>query len=164
MALDLSQASRVMPLVAPVTRSDDAAPAPLSRARIAGLFAPSAAQTKRLDPLSGAGVRLTTYVLVILSTVVALFIGVLVYQEKQFRDMAGADPFLAPIAAVSVAGAPPSVEQLKARQEILKTYQDMANASREFWAKMAQMILLNLLLPVLTALLGYVFASKPANR
>ncbi|HEY9248516.1 MAG TPA: hypothetical protein VIO38_05270 [Rariglobus sp.] len=31
---------------------------------------------------------------------------------------------------------------------------------REFWLKWVQMILLNTLLPVLTALLGYVFGSK----
>jgi hypothetical protein len=46
---------------------------------------------------------------------------------------------------------------------MLKTYQEVVNASREFWMKLGQMMLLNLLLPVLTALLGYVFASKPAT-
>jgi hypothetical protein len=46
----------------------------------------------------------------------------------------------------------------------LKAYQDVANASREFWIKLGQMILLNLLLPVLTALLGYVFASRSIQK
>lgn len=50
------------------------------------------------------------------------------------------------------------------RYVLLKAYLEMANASRDFWSKMAQMILLNLLLPVLTALLGYVFASKSSGK
>ena len=57
-----------------------------------------------------------------------------------------------------------SVEQIKANQELMKEYVVAANAAREFWMKIAQMILLNLLLPVLTALLGYVFASKAAEN
>lgn len=57
-----------------------------------------------------------------------------------------------------------SLEQLKARQELLKAYMDATNATRDFWTRTAQMILLNLLLPVLTALLGYVFASKPSGK
>ena len=64
----------------------------------------------------------------------------------------------APLAAVP----PPmeSVEHMKARQELLKAYMDAANQARDFWKGMAQMVLLNLLLPVLTGLLGYVFASR----
>lgn len=57
-----------------------------------------------------------------------------------------------------------SVEQIKASQELMKEYLGAANAAREFWMKVAQMLLLNLLLPVLTALLGYVFASKPGEK
>lgn len=57
-----------------------------------------------------------------------------------------------------------TLEQLKARQELLKAYMDATNATRDFWTRTAQMILLNLLLPVLTALLGYVFASKPSGK
>lgn len=38
-------------------------------------------------------------------------------------------------------------------------------AFREFWLKIVQMVLLNVLLPVLTALLGYIFGtqSRPAS-
>jgi hypothetical protein len=69
-----------------------------------------------------------------------------------------AAPAAAPVAAVP----PPveSVEHMKARQELLKAYMDAANQARDFWKGMAQMVLLNLLLPVLTGLLGYVFASR----
>jgi len=34
---------------------------------------------------------------------------------------------------------------------------------RDFWIKLVQMVLLNVLLPVLTALLGYVFGSSPSR-
>ncbi|MES2040080.1 MAG: hypothetical protein V4495_19870 [Pseudomonadota bacterium] len=57
-----------------------------------------------------------------------------------------------------------SVEHLKARQDLLKAYLDATNATRDFWLKIAQMILVNLILPVLTALLGYVFGSKQASK
>jgi len=65
-----------------------------------------------------------------------------------------AAPAAAPVAVME------SVEHMKARQELLKAYLDAANQARDFWKGMAQMILLNLLLPVLTGLLGYVFASR----
>ena len=72
---------------------------------------------------------------------------------------AAAAPTVQPAASPA---APPmeSVEHMKARQELLKAYMDAANQARDFWKGMAQMVLLNLLLPVLTGLLGYVFASR----
>lgn len=57
-----------------------------------------------------------------------------------------------------------TLELLKARQELLKAYMEATNATRDFWTRTAQMVLLNLLFPVLTALLGYVFASKPSGK
>ena len=70
----------------------------------------------------------------------------------------------APTGAPAAVALPPppmeSVEHMKARQELLKAYMDAANQARDFWKGMAQMVLLNLLLPVLTGLLGYVFASR----
>lgn len=37
-------------------------------------------------------------------------------------------------------------------------------AFREFWLRMVQMVLVNVLLPVLTALLGYVFGTQVSHR
>jgi hypothetical protein len=126
------------------------------------------APTGKLEPLAGAGVLLTKIVLAILSGVLLLLIATLIYQEKQFSDLTSEvmRSAIAGSVVASRAGAAPleSAEQLKARQELMKTYLDAANTTREFWAKIAQMVLLNLLLPVLTALLGYVFASKPAGK
>lgn len=57
-----------------------------------------------------------------------------------------------------------SDEQIKDGQELMKEYLCADNAAREFWIKVAQISLLNLLLPVLTALQGYVFASKAGEK
>lgn len=54
----------------------------------------------------------------------------------------------------------PLEDQLAAEKELLAAYVSAAKSTRDFWVQIAQMILINLLLPVLTALLGYVFASK----
>lgn len=44
--------------------------------------------------------------------------------------------------------------------ELLKVVQQESQNNREFILKISQMVLLNLLLPTLTAILGYIFASN----
>lgn len=61
-------------------------------------------------------------------------------------------------------GTAEALELLKAQQELQKAYAESINHTREFWKSMAQMILINLLLPPLTGLLGYVFASKTNEK
>lgn len=56
-----------------------------------------------------------------------------------------------------------TVEEMKTRVEILNSYSQFISSTRESWHKAAQMILLNLLLPLVTALLGYVFASNSSR-
>lgn len=213
------------------------------------LAEPPPAPTTSLDPLSGAGVKLTQNVLSILACVLLMLFIPLTYQEYKFSKLmgdaygaavqhlplsgAGASPVWASLQAglqaaeqsgtgealgalkpvgeklrqlqgnapaadqakidqlaadvlALAAGAsgkpaqqkahelllrlealpgvaaalPETVEHMKARQELLKAYLDAASQTRDFWKGMAQMILLNLLLPVLTGLLGYVFASR----
>jgi hypothetical protein len=58
----------------------------------------------------------------------------------------------------------PGAQARLQQQELLHAYLDAINSTREFWARIAQLILLNLLLPVLTALLGYVFGSSQLPR
>ncbi|WP_150118955.1 hypothetical protein [Massilia sp. NR 4-1] len=57
-----------------------------------------------------------------------------------------------------------ALDLLRAQQELQKAYAESVNQTREFWKSMAQMILINLLLPTLTGLLGYVFASKANDQ
>ncbi len=58
----------------------------------------------------------------------------------------------------------PGAEARQQQHALLQAYLDAINTTREFWARIAQLILLNLLLPVLSALLGYVFGSAQAPR
>lgn len=117
-----------------------------------------------LEPLAGAGVTLTKWVLMILAAMLVLLISAVFYQEKQFTDLFGASLRTDSAPFVVKEGQPNGVRKVGGQSEMLKTYQEVMNASREFWMKLGQMILLNLLLPVLTALLGYVFGSKQASR
>jgi|JI10StandDraft_1071094.scaffolds.fasta_scaffold03047_20 Na+/H+ antiporter NhaC len=48
--------------------------------------------------------------------------------------------------------------------EVLKLQQEEASRKREFIINISQMVLLNLLLPTLTAILGYIFASNSKNK
>ncbi len=45
------------------------------------------------------------------------------------------------------------------RLSLIKTIQEENKASRDFVLQITQMVLLNLLLPILTAILGYIFGS-----
>lgn len=49
-------------------------------------------------------------------------------------------------------------------QELARQIVDAKQAQRAFWMQFAQMILLNLLLPVLTAILGYVFGANAGKQ
>lgn len=52
------------------------------------------------------------------------------------------------------------VEKLKAFNELMKTMNEGHKEARASWFSLAQMVLVNVLLPVLTALLGYIFGSS----
>lgn len=49
-------------------------------------------------------------------------------------------------------------------QALAKTMTDERTAYRAFWIQVAQLILINLLLPILTALLGYVFGTQQGAK
>jgi hypothetical protein len=49
---------------------------------------------------------------------------------------------------------------LSKRLEVVRTYHEQTKDSQLFLKEMSQMVLLNLLLPILTALLGYIFGSR----
>lgn len=56
------------------------------------------------------------------------------------------------------------VERLRIARELSKEAREHHQAFRAFWTQAAGLILLNLLLPVLTALLGYIFGSRQGER
>lgn len=55
-------------------------------------------------------------------------------------------------------------EKVRLMGEFVKDAQTSHQAFRSFWLQVSQLVLLNLLLPVLTALLGYIFGSQQASR
>ena len=146
--------------------------------RGARAFQPLETPTLPLDALSGAGVDLTKYVLRIVSGVLAvLFFGLIIegtiFSWHTSEAYASVLSLVAPSSCANnscgtiQAGTSyisESIEHIKARQDLLKTYLDTTKLAHEFWAQIAQMVLLNLLLPLLTALLGYVFASKSGTK
>lgn len=117
-----------------------------------------------LEPLAGAGVNLTRWVLIMVCAVLTLLIGAAFYQEKQYTDLLAAGLRAENTSLVVKSDQSNGVNDVQGRREILKAYQEVVNSSREFWMRLGQMMLLNLLLPVLTALLGYVFGSRSAAR
>jgi hypothetical protein len=96
--------------------------------------------------------------------VLTLLIGAAFYQEKQYTDLLAAGLRAENTSLVVKSDQSNGVNDVQGRREILKAYQEVVNSSREFWMRLGQMMLLNLLLPVLTALLGYVFGSRSAAR
>lgn len=50
------------------------------------------------------------------------------------------------------------------QKDIIRSLQDEQKSHRDFVIQMSQMILLNLLLPTLTAILGYMFGARESNR
>ena len=56
------------------------------------------------------------------------------------------------------------VERLRVLRELSKDAREFHQSFRAFWIQAAQLVLLNLLLPVLTALLGYIFGSQQGER
>jgi hypothetical protein len=55
------------------------------------------------------------------------------------------------------------LERLRLMKEYAKDAHDHRQAFRSFWLQASQLVLLNLLLPLLTALLGYIFGSQAAR-
>lgn len=97
------------------------------------------------EPLSEkekAGVYLTWGVLAMV-TVFVVFALIFVWRRESGTD-----------AAIGTLGQASALDTLRFR--LIATER---SSFREFWLKLVQMILVNVLLPVLTALLGYVFGT-----
>lgn len=106
-----------------------------------------------LPPLAQAGVDLAKWVLVIVSVFMLVALAVLVWSE-------GKSLSLAETSYSQLSNPGTSTETATAVKELIDQIDAQRKAFREFWHEFAQMVLLNLLLPVLTAILGYVFGSR----
>jgi len=106
---------------------------------------------KKLPPLDQAGVDLAVRVLWMISVFVVITVVWVWWSEhlffKHFSQLSGT--------MIQVGTNQPAVSK-----DILEPVIKARSDFREFWLKLFQMVLLNVLLPVLTALLGYVFGSR----
>lgn len=123
---------------------------------LAQTVTPPLAPEPKLDPLSSAGVDLAKRVLWIITACFFALVALLVWGEAYTPQLLE-EGHRALIAQHQKA---PSAETAKALEASIQRLVDARKAFREFWFQFAQMILLNLLLPVLTAILGYIFGSR----
>lgn len=114
---------------------------------------PDVAPVKELPPIARAGVNLAKWVLVILSGFMIAAVAVLVWSETTSLSVAEAG-----YSQLSNPGT--STEAATVVKEVIDRLDAQRKVFREFWLQFAQMVLLNLLLPVLTGILGYVFGSR----
>lgn len=111
------------------------------------------APVQGLSPIAQAGINLAKWVLVILSGFMVVAVAVLLWSESKSLSLAETG-----FSQLSSPGT--STETITPVKELIDRLDAERKAFREFWHEFAQMVLLNLLLPVLTAILGYVFGSR----
>jgi hypothetical protein len=112
---------------------------------------PDAPVDDKLPPLDQAGVDLAKWVLWMISIFVLISIAWAWTSEMNFSSQFG--ELMKPLASQASATNSPAKDVLEV---VVKARTDF----RDFWLKVFQTVLLNVLLPVLTALLGYVFGSR----
>jgi len=97
-----------------------------------------------LGPLPKAGIRLALWILIIMSAFVAIsMIWVALTEWSYFHWLYSQHSSL--------------------QSEDVNAIIREQGTFREFWIKIFQMVLLNVLLPVLTAILGYTFGSRSSS-
>ena len=65
--------------------------------------------------------------------------------------------------ATVFASTTPDTQRLALIKVLQKAQAEERTARRAFWMQIAQLVLINLLLPILTALLGYIFGTRQAS-
>src|SRR5260221_392054 len=126
---------------------------------------------KDLDPLPRAGFVLAKCVLAILAVTTALLIVYVAVDE--FWVYRGHLDSAYHTLLSTMSSAPPNAEKtqdvanyfkaIEAAKSAIEAVGARQKESREFAIQLAQLILLNLFLPVLTALLGYIFGTTRNN-
>jgi len=117
---------------------------------------PPQAPEPKLDPLSSAGVHLAKIVLGLIGFTFVVLVAMFLWGEP-WAPSALEESHRALIKQFALKPDPEVGKQLDASAQRLI---EARKAFRDFWLQFAQMVLLNLLLPVLTAILGYIFGSR----
>src|SRR5208283_2926926 len=121
----------------------DTLPEPPEPETIPPLDVPKDVPVAELPPLPKAGMKLACWLLIIISIFVLLmvvWIGVSEFRYSQWLQSQHSSIQADDVSAII-------------REQ---------GTFREFWLKIFQTVLLNTLLPVLTAILGYTFGSRPS--
>ncbi len=105
-----------------------------------------------LPPVQKAGYKLAKFILWIISGyLVLLFIMLFT------KDFDGSNEI-----RIVASNVPDSVFQKQI--ELIEAYQEEQQSNRDFIYNISQMVLLNLLLPTLTAVLGYIFGTREGRN
>jgi hypothetical protein len=126
---------------------------------------PAPPPTSDLSPRARAGLTLAKYMLGIIIAFLGITLSGMLLSEWRMAAMMEqvyqtVRPDATPTDSVQVTLLQQKVEALAPMMEAYRT--DQAEA-RKFWMDVVQMILLGALLPVLTALLGYIFGTREAE-
>lgn len=106
-------------------------------------------QVSELDPKSRIGYHLSRLVLAIIS-VFLIFLILYILLGKSYGST-----------KIEIPGQQNlSDSAFSKRLSVMRIIQEENKASRDFVLQITQMVLLNLLLPILTAILGYIFGSR----
>jgi len=114
---------------------------------------------KSMSELERAGVDLANYVLILIGVIAVLLLGIIATSEFFPPPEVGTIDRLVQQATKQYLAAS-SPETLQRANELTGRLLEARRASRDFWVTVGQFLLLNLLLPVLTAILGYIFGSS----
>jgi hypothetical protein len=116
-----------------------------------------------LTGLQRSGVRLATWVLCMIGVLAMLLLSLIAISEYFVRPPEVATTQLLIQHAAQHYATTGEAETLKQANELLVRLADIHRASRDFWLGYSQFLLMNLLLPVLTSVLGYVFGTARAG-
>lgn len=110
-----------------------------------------------------AGVNLVKFLLWMISIFVVISLGILGVSEWRNAKLIKAASEEVFKYTVEKDKEPSFELKIKAIEQFLDKVKVQRSEFREYWFKINQMVLLNVLLPVLTAILGYVFGTKQAE-
>lgn len=112
-----------------------------------------------MTELEREGTRLATWVLLIIAALALVLL--MLVAKSEFHDVpaetAAAHKVLQ---AFATSASPPSAENVDKALQALQKITEARQAARGFWKDLMQILLVNIFLPVLTAVLGYIFGTS----
>jgi hypothetical protein len=113
--------------------------------------------------LQRSGLRLASWVLGMIGVLAVLLLALIGFSEYVVQPPEVASTQLLIERAAHHYAAASEPETLKQANDLLTRLAQIRLANRDFWLGYSQFLLMNLLLPVLTSILGYVFGTARAG-